>query len=259
MRQWAWGLAAALFLLAASRAEADFHIRYPSDIGEGEFEFEHNGAAQFDRLPSNSGAQSYTLEFGTGLTHWWHTAVEIAANRNAGFNEPLLVNGLVSENTFQFTEPGEYWADAALYIEYGQSLTRGKHAGPNELTFGPLIQKDIGRTTHTINLFLTRQLGPDQTTQGMDFSYAWQSRWNIWEKLSPAVEIYGDAGVLGHVPRLARQQILVGPVGVGQVRLSTLGLGPAGKVKYEIGWLFGATQASPQGTLRWRVEVEVPF
>jgi hypothetical protein len=122
-----------------------------------------------------------------------------------------------------------------------------------------LVAKDVGRTTHTVNLFLTRQLGSNQTTQRLNFSYAWQSRWNLWETLSPAVEIYGNAGLLGQVPRLARQQILVGPVGVGQVRFSSLGLGLAGKLKYEIGWLFGATQASPQGTLRWRLEAEFPF
>ena len=66
-----------------------------------------------------------------------------------------------------------------------------------------------------MNLFFTRQLGPDQTTQGLDFTYAWQSRWNIWAPLSPAVEIYGDAGTLGNMPRLSQQQLLVGPVGVG--------------------------------------------
>jgi hypothetical protein len=30
-------------------------------------------------------------------------------------------------------------------------------------------------------------------------------------------------------------------------------------LKYEIGWLFGATEASPNGTLRWRLEMEIPF
>ena len=62
-----------------------------------------------------------------------------------------------------------------------------------------MIAKDIGRTTHTMNLFFTRQLGPDQTSQGLDFSYAWQSRWNLWAPLSPAIEIYGDTGTLGSV------------------------------------------------------------
>jgi hypothetical protein len=122
-----------------------------------------------------------------------------------------------------------------------------------------LISKDIGRFTHTVNLFLTRELGPDQDTHGLDFSYAWQSRWNIWAPLSPAIEIYGDSGVIGQSPKLNQQQILIGPVGVGALQLYDLGLGHAGKLKYEIGWLFGATQASPNGTLRWRLELEIPF
>jgi hypothetical protein len=64
---------------------------------------------------------------------------------------------------------------------------------------------------------------------------------------------------LGSVPKLSQQQLLVGPVGVGALRLDQLGLGHAGKVKYEIGWLFGATPASPRGALRWRLELEIPF
>ena len=48
-----------------------------------------------------------------------------------------------------------------------------------------------------MNLFLTRQLGPDQTSHGLDFNFAWQSRWNLWAPLSPAIEIYGYTGTLG--------------------------------------------------------------
>jgi hypothetical protein len=253
------GLCATLALLFPLRAHADFHIFSPYEIDFGELEIEHNGDAAFDRLPSNSGAQSYTIEFGTGLTPWWHSEIEFAFDRDPGFNEPTLLTQAVTENTFELTEPGEAFADLGFYVEYGQTLTTGKHAGPNEVTFGPLIAKDIGRTTHTVNLFLTRELGPDQDTQGLDFTYAWQSRWNLWAPLSPAVEIYGDAGVVGRSPRLSQQQLIVGPVGVGALNLHDLGLGHAGRLKYEIGWLFGATQASPNGTLRWRLEMEIPF
>ena len=146
-----------------------------------------------------------------------------------------------------------------FYFEYGQSLPTGRNAAANEITFGPAIAKDIGRTVHTLDLFLTRQLGPDQTNHGLDFSYEWQSRWNIWAPLSPAIEIYGDAGVLGNWPKLPRQQLLIGPVGIGLLRLDELGLGHAGNLKYEIGWLFGATQSTASGVLRWRLEVEIPF
>jgi hypothetical protein len=254
-----FGLAAVLALLAPLEAHADFHIHSPYEIDLGELEIEHNGAASFDRNPDKSGAQSYTIEFGTGLTSWWHSEIEFGFDRDPGFNQSTLVTQAVTENTFLLTEPGEYFADFGFYVEYGQSLTSGRHAAPNQVTFGPLIAKDIGRTTTTVNLFLTRELGPDQDTQGLDFSWAAQTRWNLWAPLSPAVEIYGDSGVVGRSPRFSQQDVRVGPVGIGSLSLHQLGLGNAGKIKYEIGWLFGATQATEQGTLRWRLELEIPF
>ncbi len=250
---------AALALLAPTVARADFRVVSPTEIDLGELEIEHNGSAVFDRRPDANGARSYTLEIGTGLTSWWHSEIELAFERDPGAGRPTLLTAFVSENMFQLTEPGQYFADLGFYVEYGQSLTRGQYATSNQITFGPVIAKDIGRTTTTVNLFFTRQLGPNQTTQGLDFSYAWQTRWNVWQPLSPAIEIYGDTGVLGSVPRLSKQQLLIGPVGVGSLPLSQLGLGHGGKLKYELGWLFGTTPASPQGALRWRLEVEIPF
>jgi hypothetical protein len=252
-------LAAALVGLAPVVAHADYHVVSPYEIDLGELEIEHNGDAVFDRRPFQTGATSYTTELGTGLTSWWHSEIEFGFDRAPGDNQPTLLTQAVWENMVQLTEPGEQFADFGFYFEYGQSTTTGHNAAPNQITFGPVIAKDIGRTVHTLNLFFTRQLGPDQTSQGLDLSYAWQSRWNIWAPLSPALEIYGDAGTLGGMPGLSRQQLLAGPVGVGLLRLNDLGLGHAGNLKYEIGWLFGATPATARGTLRWRLEVEIPF
>jgi len=73
------------------------------------------------------------------------------------------------------------------------------------------------------------------------------------------VEFYGDSGVVGSSPRFSQQELLIGPVAIGSLSMYELGLGHAGKLKYELGWLFGATQSSPNGTLRWKLEVEIPF
>ncbi len=249
----------ALALLAPQIVHADFRVVSPSEIDLGELEIEHNGSAVFDRRPDNNGGRTYTLEVGTGLTSWWHSEIEFGFERESGSGQPTLLTQIVTENMFQLTEPGQYFADFGFYIEYGQSLTRGIHASSNQVTFGPIIAKDIGRTTNILNLFFSRQLGPNQTSQRLDFTYAWQTRWNIWEPLSPAIEIYGDAGSFGSSPRLSQQQLLIGPVAVGALRLNDLGLGRGGKLKYELGWLFGTTPASPQGALRWRMELEIPF
>jgi hypothetical protein len=246
-------------LLVPLPARADFHVVSPYEIDLGELEIEHNGDAVFDRRQDQGGATSYTAELGTGLTSWWHSEIEFGWDRNPGFGEPTMLTQAVWENMVQLTEPGEALLDTGFYFEYGQSLTRGANAGPNQITFGPVMAKEIGRTIHTVNLFFTQTLGPDQITHGLDFSFAWQSRWNVWAPLSPAIEIYGDAGTLGRFSNLSRQQLLLGPVAVGLLKLDTLGLGHAGNLKYELGWLFGATPATGSGTLRWRLEVEIPF
>jgi hypothetical protein len=252
-------MAAALAMLAPAVAHADYHVVSPYEIDLGELEIEHNGSAVFDRRPDQRGATSYTTELGTGLTPWWHSEIELGFDRAPGDNQPTLLTQLVWENMMQITEPGESFADLGFYWEYGQSMTRGRNAAPNELTFGPVIGKEIGRTITMINLFFTREFGPDQTTQGLDFSYALQTRLNVWQPLSPAIEIYGDTGVLGSVPAFNKQEFLMGPVAVGAMNLNDLHIGHAGKLKYEIGWLFGETAATARGTLRWRLEVEIPF
>jgi hypothetical protein len=76
-----WTLAAVLTLLPLA-ARADFHVVSPYEIDLGELEIEHNGSASFDHRPGASGAQSYTVELGTGLTAWWHSEIELGFDRD---------------------------------------------------------------------------------------------------------------------------------------------------------------------------------
>lgn len=235
------GLCCALAgLLLPLAAQADFHIRSPDDIDPGEWELEHNGSAAIDKSPEKGGANSYTAEIGRGVNDWWHTELELDIDRQPGPDQSTKIDGITWENTFRLTEPGENWADYGLYWEYAHATLHGQ---ADAMLFGPLIQKDVGRTTHTLNLFLSKQIGSDQDNHGWATSFAWQSRWNIFRLASPAVEAYGEGS-----------QLLAGPVMVG----STF-LGGSGKLKYELGYLFGATSASPAGTVRWRLEWELPL
>jgi hypothetical protein len=242
---------AALACFIPTAASADFHIRSPDEIDQGELELEHNGAWSLDRDPAKAEAQSYTAEFGYGMNSWWHPELEFDFERQAGPGQFTDFSGLTWENTFSLTEPGEQWADLGFYAEYGYSSVG--HTS-DAVLFGPLVQKDIGRTTHTLNLFLSKGIGPDQDVHGFDFSYAWQSRWNVWRQASPAIEIYGDAGQIDRIGKFQDQQLLAGPVVLG-----TFLVGPLGKFKYEAGYLFGATRATADGTVRWKLEFEIPL
>ena len=54
--------------------------------------------------------------------------------------------------------------------------------------------------------------------------------------------------------KLNDQQYNVGPMFAGGYNFA-----PYGKIKYELGYLFGVTPATPRGAIRWNFEYEIPF
>jgi hypothetical protein len=244
---------AAVCLLAAHPAHADLHVRMPQ-VDYREFEFEHNGLITFDAKGSPlNRAQSYTNEIGYGVLPWWQ--IELEGEMASGGGQRLTWEAVTLENTFQLTEPGEYFFNLGLFAEYSQSTVRD---APNSFTFGPIIQKELNNvlgldTLHTLNLFLSRDVGHDATRQ-TGFSYAWQSLVRTHPLISPGVEFYGFIPDIAHAGPAAQQQHLVGPVLVGAVNFS-----PYGKLKYEAGYLFGLTPTSGRSAVRWRLEYEIAF
>lgn len=243
-----------MLLLEARPALAELQVRMP-DVDYLELEFEHNGLLTFDSRGSPlDHAQSYTNSVGYGVLPWWE--IELEGEMESGGGQHLLWDATTMENTFQITEPGEYFFNLGFFAEYSQSTLSHE---PSNITFGPIIQKEVNNvfgvvdTLHTLNLFVTRDIGHDATRQ-TGFSYAWQSLVLTHPLISPGIEFYGFVPDLAHFGPVAQQQHLVGPVLAGAVNFS-----PYGKVKYEVGYLWGLTPTSGRSAIRWRLEYEIVF
>jgi hypothetical protein len=244
----------AFSLLTTARAHAELKVRMPT-VDFREFEFEHNGLVTFGRRGTPfDRAQSYTNEIGYGLTPWWQVELESALVAGAGTT--LRSEAFAFENTFQLTEPGEYFFNLGLFAEYQHVMTRGS---ANALTLGPIIQKELPsflglNTLHTVNLFFSRDVGAN-ASRATEFSYAWQSVTRLHPLFNPGIELYGVIPELGNSGRYNRQFHMLGPVVVGTQRLGD----HLGKLKYEVGYQFGLTSNSPSGAIRWRLEYELAF
>jgi hypothetical protein len=245
---------AALAVAAAARpALADLQVRMPT-VEYRELEFEHNGLITFDTKGSSlNRAQSYTNAIGYGVLPWWK--IEAEGELASGGGEHLLWEAVTLENTFQLTEPGQYFFNLGFFLEYSQSTQRGS---PSDVTFGPIIQKELNNvlgldTLHTLNLFLSRDVGHD-ASKATGFSYAWQSLVLTHPLISPGVEFYGTIDDIANAGPTAKQQHYVGPVLAGAANFA-----PYGKLKYEVGYLFGLTPASGRGAVRWKLEYEIAF
>ena len=248
------GVAAALGLLATIRpAAADLKVRMPT-VDYRELEFEHNGLVTFG--PKGSGfdrAQSYTNEIGYGVTPWWQ--IEMEGEMSAGAGKNLTFDAATLENTFQLTEPGRYAFNLGFFFEYSQVTVKG---APNGITFGPIIQKELPDflgldTLHTLNVLFARDVGA-YASRSTALQLGWQSVARFHPLFAPGVEYYGIIDDLGRTGTFNQQQHYVGPVLTGAKSFS-----PYGKLKYEVGYLFGMSTATSPGAVRWRLEYEISF
>jgi high-affinity iron transporter len=240
-------------LATAPSAHADFKVRSPI-VDYREFEFEHNGVTTFDKKKSGlSNNQSYTNEIGYGVTPFWEVEIEGETEAPSGTN--LRYSATTIENTFQLTPQGEYWADLGFFAEYSHSASR---IAPNSSTFGPIVQKEAPgfwnrQSLHTLNLFVAKDLGHNRSND-TGFSGAWQSRLRLNPFFEPGFEFYTNIADIERPGKFSEQQHRIGPMFAGIYSLASYG-----KVKYELGYLFGLTQATENGAVRWRFEYEIAF
>lgn len=235
-------------LMLGSTARADFQVRSPL-VEEGEIEYEHNGSLSFDKNKSGkNNNQSYTHALGYGITSFWKSEVEGEFEAPPG--SKLRFKATTFENTFQLTPQGKYFADLGFFAEYSHVADRND---PDTAKFGPLVETELGSTLHALNLLFEKQIGLHRT-DATDFTYAWQSRWRFHPLFEPGIEIYGDIADLDNPGKPADQQHRAGPVLVGLADT-----GGYGKFKYELGYLFGLTRGTENGTLRWKLEYEFRF
>lgn len=174
---------------------------------------------------------------------------------SSGGGQHLIWNATTIENFFQLTERGKYWLDVGLFAEYAQET------GPTEpsgVTFGPLLYKEIPNvlgvdTAHKLNVLFSRDVGPN-SSKATGLFVAWQSVALLHPLFAPGFEYYGIIDDISHAGTFNQQQHFVGPVLTGEQSFS-----PFGKLKYEVGYLFGMTTATPKGSVRWKLEYEFVF
>ena len=240
-------------LATGSAAHAQLKVRYPI-VDYREFEIEHFSDITFDK--PNSGKtnnQRYTTEYGYGPLPFWF--FELGNELQAPNGENITYDATEIENYFQLTPTGKYWGDLTMFAEYEHTAHK---ADPKSFTFGPLAQAEFGEIAgfgalHTLNLLFTKTVG-NNSTDATQLNIAWQSRLLIDPLLAPGFEYYSQINQILNPGKSGEQQHRIGPVLIGLRNFA-----PYGQIKYEIGYLFGLTTATPRGTVRWRFEYEIPF
>ena len=241
------GLVASLTLLMPFAANAGPHV-YGLELTQREWEFETRLDRTHDRDRDKNGAETAALDLGYTPFSFWKVEIE-----NQWAREPmqkLKYDSVAVENLFQFTETGQYWLDAGFFLEYERVSQRGDH---DNVTFGPVLQKEWGPVVAKLNLLLNREIG---TGADHDFKvdYRAQTYWQFGPTFRTGIELYGEPGPIDHLKKFDDQRLRAGPVVLG-----TLPIPKIGKFKYELAYMFGLNTVSERGTLRGLFEFERAF
>lgn len=238
---------AGIGLVGMNEAHAS-HKVYSPHVEKGELELEVRGHYDRDGDDSRDDARKDIYEIGYGFTDWWFSSLFLEYEREGDENYAHAATAW--ENIFQLTEPGKYWLDAGFYVEYEDAAGRGN---PEKLEVKLLFEKAINRWVNTLNLAAERELGSNASDE-IEFGYAWRTKYRYKPTLEPGIEFYGDLGSDEDFGFHGGQTHQAGPVISGSFRV-----GHKSKLVYDAGYLFGLSDDSPDGTIKWALEFETRF
>jgi high-affinity iron transporter len=241
---------AASTVLAAPQAHAGFKV-YTPNVEYHEAEVEFRPSVTIDGDPARNNGQTYVVGMGYGITDWWFAEIAGEWERDPGTGEPSRFHATEFENRFQLTDPGEYWADLGTMVTYARS---DAGSAPDKLEVSLLATKGIGAFDATWNLTVEHDVGA-HASDDTDLAQAFQLKYRLAPLFEPGLELYSEFGAIGAMPSANNQQHLFGPVAEGKFRLDDGGM----SLKYNVGYLFGLTDESPDGVVKAIIELEIPL
>ena len=99
----------------------------------------------------------------------------------------------------------------------------------NTFTLGPILQFGREKSFLAFNPFFARTFGVN-STEGIDFNYAWQAKHEVATGVSVGIEGYGVVPNLGNSPGLDFQEHRIGPVLYFEKELSATATGGPAKL-----------------------------
>ena len=212
---------------------------------QGEWEVETTGVYDIDPKKDKNAVQEYKNAVGYGVNSFWHTELELETETQPTDDAitPIKATNMEWENIFQLAPQGKYWLDPGIYLAYEAPLIN-KQVGQFEGKI--LLEKDFQKISNILNISFNKEIGGGASPR-TDGGISWSTRYRLFRYFEPGVEYWNDFSAISHQLDYNQQNHQVGPCIYGHL---------FNHVNYDIGYLFGISDASPRGELKWIVEYE---
>ena len=228
-----------LLVFTVAAAQADDFIVYSPHIQATQSEIELRGYQYGDSRAEFHGGNAAEFSVAHSFTDWWKPEIYfVRFETDPGIGGRLL--GYEFENTFQFTQPGEFWADFGFLADFEHQIVSDLK---NAVEFGPLIEKNVGRFDHRLNVIWEKEVGAGAGGQYMLRS-SYQGTYAVSTAFRPGVEAY---------VRPNDRAYQAGPIVAGEWHVP----GTNGGLEYRVGVVLGINTEAPRQT--WLAQIEYEF
>ena len=232
-------------LLIASLAHAQFVIKSPV-VEEGELAFVGHGSYE-SALPTGGDplGWGHEVEVAYGFTDFWKS--ELALELKQPIHEELEPTEFKIEN---YLELADFAPWSAVFAAFGGVNLGVEEGVANAAKFGPLARFGGDDLSLTLNAIFDKTFGKYRTP-GIGLDYAAQFKFAVVDGISAGAELFGNISDLGDVPSFNDTEFRVGPVLYLSWRSDQSHIGFTG----DIGVLLGTTDATPDTTIKWDLEL----
>lgn len=229
------------------------HAVNPSDyiytpiVEQGEREIDFKFGTSKPKAESRESESS--LGFGYGATSYWFTEFYVKYKRENtdGRGQATFFDAFEWENKFQLTPQGEYFFDLGFITEIERPEDRREGY---EVRFGPLIQKEFGKTQLNFNLLFERNYRAAESNP-LRLLYQWQAKYRLSKEFEFGTQAFGEFGNVNHFLPKAEQTHVIGPAIFGKIPV-----GSHQAITYNAAFLFNIADSQHSRTFRTQIEYE---
>jgi hypothetical protein len=189
----------------------------------------------FSRQTESGNKLAQRVAYGFSLSERMTLETYLLGERDANDADNYGLKSYEVEVRWMLTEQGELWADWGTLFE----LQKQHDSNDWELSSGLLFEKEYGKASLAINLFLIYEWG-DNLTSEFETEFRLQYRYRYMAQIQPAIELYTGQDYIG-----------IGPAFLGIQRFER-----QKQLKWEMGFIVGFNNESKDNALRVAIEYE---